>query len=231
MTSDNVWYSMNIREFFIVLAMLGVHKWYGFGAGSTDMPESCEDVNRLLADLYQNEVISFDEARLVLEGDYKDLFDALKSSEKCILSISSHNNARTVLSYCSGDSVVVCSDDPSDSDFIRLTILSKSDWPYFITNEMMSFDRISTGSVIVDESEVRTLVGREMTPADVADLPGVITVFDTVDMSTGHTDERLSVREKGLLQYMVYERTDREDISVMEGGLTETVRFLDGWME
>ena len=230
MAADNtVWYSMNINEFYVILAALGIRKWYGFGVSDEDMPGTCEDVNRLLADLYRNEVISFDDAKLVLEKGYSEVFDVLKEAGKCILSIGAEGSGKTVISYMSGDQVVMTERDHAGEATIRMSLTSKSRWPRAIMREVMDIDSISKGQVRISDEEVRTLNRKNMTAAETASSRDVLAVFDMIEIQTGSTEERLTIREKGLLQYMVYERSDSEDLSIMEGGLAETGRFLGKW--
>lgn len=230
MAADNtMWYSMNLNEFYVILSALGVRRWYGFGVTDEELPASCEDVNRLLAELYKNEVISFDDAKVVLEKGYAEIFDVFKEAKKSVLSIRTSGSGKTVLSYHAGDKVVMTERDSADSSTIRMSLTSKSRWPRTILREVMDFDSISKGQARVSDDEVRTLTGDGMTAADVASLKDVVAVFDRIEITTGRTEERLTIREKGLLQYMVFEKMGAEDLYIMEGGLAEVGRFLGKW--
>ncbi len=228
---SGIWYSMDQREFYVILAALGVRRWYGFGIEDAEMPETCEDVNRLIADLYQNEVISFDKAELTLSGGYSEAFDVLKSAEKCICAVSGREHGSTVLSYGKGDTVVVTERDRANRDLIRFSMIRSSAWPGMILRETVEVDRIASGKAMVSDDEVRTLADRKMTAGEAASFPDVLGVYDIMDIRNGRTDERLTIREKGILQYMVLERACSDDIMIMEGGLSEAVRFLGRWKE
>ena len=228
---SSIWYSMDKTEFYVILAALGVREWYGFGVSDAEMPGSCEDINRLLADLYQNEVISFDDEKLVLNKGYSEAFDVLKSAEKCVCAMGGRENGTTVLSYGSGGHMVMTEQDDTDSALMRFTVTSASAWPRMILRETMDLERITRGQVRVADEEVRTLTGRDMTAAEAALLPDVLAVYDMIDIHDGRTEERLTIREKGLLQYMVHDRAGSEEIAVMEGGLAEAGRFLNNWKE
>ncbi len=91
-------YYLKEAEWKLLLAGIGITAWYGLDSGGTETEKMKEDVHRILAGLYQKEVIDWENGSVVIRQPFAAMFDSLRKSRFCI----------TIRRWKSGDPVRCC---------------------------------------------------------------------------------------------------------------------------
>ena len=231
MESDSIkWYCMELKELYLILASMGVKKWYGFSCDENMMPVSLTDIVKTIAGLHQNEVITVHDDSIVICDKYKNMLEILKNSEFSIFSVNASKRNSSVITYFYGDHTVVIEPDIYEKGVIQIIDLDKDKWPRFILKECLSFDSVTCIDKPVSGDEETTLSGKARSTLEVASDNDVLSVFDKVDNISGETTERMTVRERDAKQFITYEHKGRSMVNVMRGGVSEVKHFLEKWI-
>ena len=217
------WYSVPVSGLFLVLASLGVKRWYGPDSQGCRAPGSAEQINRLITDLYQNGVIDLDGRKIIPGKDHAALFDVFSDAERCICEAG---QSGTAVSYFSKGRAAVMEPDGADSERVRMICMDADRWPGFILRECVGFDGIETCDPGAAVKAVKTLGEVSMSINEAADCEGVAAVFDDVDLTTGETRVRIMIRDVGIKRYITLEERGEEEVRVHGGGFSKAEELL-----
>lgn len=135
-------------EFCMLAASAGLRKWYGFSLDreKVDM-EREEDLNRILASLYQKEVLDWEDGKAKIRDEYAGWFSALSQCRLCIIYKKAASFYKTTSAYISGSNVVVVERSANDDDKIVLYMTGRDAWTEDLIQDGFCFESVSSESM------------------------------------------------------------------------------------
>lgn len=224
---SNTWYSFQKGELELLLAALGISSWYGIGDTYAAQEIKQADVNRLLADMFGRGIVSFDDGRLIISEEQKEIAGVIGNARTCIVSVSAVDGGMTCASYCCEDKAAVLRADVAGRVIVRL--LDIKDWPSFILCEGLKESGHTENTVSgngLEKSLPESTLGESLKSA--VNDTGASLGLDLVNSRTGEVRERMLVFEHGLKRHAVIEQKDT-GMSMLGGKLTELRRILRDW--
>lgn len=132
---DNIWYGFRIDELRLLLAAAGAGSWYGPADGSSGKAIRQEDVNRMLADLYRKNIVTFEDGRLVMADEQKMITETIRDASAVATSYCGVKSGVPYTAYFCGGKAVIMRTDIAGSGRIIVRMIDGKDWPEFLLSE------------------------------------------------------------------------------------------------
>ena len=132
---DNIWYSFRTEELELLLAAAGTKSWYGPENSLAGKTVSREEMNRLLAGMYRKGIVSFENGRLVMAEEQKEIAEVIRDATACASSVCGVKSGVPYIAYFCGGKVVILRADVAGSGRVVVKIMDEADWPGFMLEE------------------------------------------------------------------------------------------------
>lgn len=132
---DNIWYSFRTEELELLLSAAGAKNWYGPSGHSDRQEVSRADINRLLAGMYRKGMVSFDDGRLVMSEEQKEIAEVIRDAAACASSVCGVKSGVPYIAYFCGGKAVIIRTDIAGSGKVIVKLIDEADWPEFLLNE------------------------------------------------------------------------------------------------
>lgn len=200
-------YYINEEGLKLVLAGIGVESLYGFSKTEDQDEVTKEDVNKLLAYLYQEGYVTWEEGNIRLLEPLNSLAEILVKAVNCIM-IEREESSKVC--YCGGDKVLVTEWGNQDQDKLRFSI-----W------ESPEFMESLWDAEVFPEEEL------DDAPDLKEEVHNIQTVFTLADKKTGQTKCIMKVFEEGIFTYISITEDTEESISLYNREQMENI--LGNW--
>ena len=134
---DNIWYSFRMEELELLLAAAGTKSWYGPEKGLAGKAISREEMNRLLAGMYRKGIVAFDDGRLVMADEQKEIAEVIRDAAACASSVCGVKSGVPYIAYFCGGKVVILRADVAGSGRVVVKMMDEADWPGFLLEESL----------------------------------------------------------------------------------------------
>lgn len=159
-------YFIQADELKLLLAGAGVESWYGIpvSESSPDEPEDLheEDVNRILAGLYQKEYVQWESGRVSVLEPAASLVRIIKNGEECQELIFKKESLPTIMVYLHKDQAALLEKSPWDQLAYRFLFMDKKKLEEAIKTNHFQFEEIKksilfNGNILDTDSQGRQI--------------------------------------------------------------------------
>lgn len=122
-------YYITEKEFYLLLAGKGISRWYGLSMdprGEITQNAKMEDLHRILASLYQKNLVSWNEGRVKMEPFAAEMMKILMVST-CCMHLTVEGTGEQIAFYFQGNMAVMVEISQTDLGSLRVSILSQRD--------------------------------------------------------------------------------------------------------
>lgn len=210
--ADREFIYLKSREFLTLLNGAGVARWYGPQIPDDGAVENSRDMNRILAGLYQKNVLEWDGGDAVITGETDAVIKVIRAADVCILACRKDGGSDLSYFYPAGDEVACINVSERDADTLRIAAMSFAEWIRQLEEEGYFPEQICPAS------------GRPEPVSDEADA-----VMELHDMKTGEILKQIHILDNGGYGIMFLTEPDRRDLSVCSRA--EYERILKQWTE
>lgn len=126
-------YYLKEMELKLLLAGLGLKEWYGLfsdEAGTGEVPEGFR--NRILADLYQKELIDWKQGSVAVRQPCAGMLSAMLEKKRCVTIKMPDENLPVRCCYLSADSVVMIQKSQREEKTLGMAQLPVPDWLQYV---------------------------------------------------------------------------------------------------
>jgi hypothetical protein len=213
MLTDMKRHYLSELEFCVLMTAGGRKIWYGPNSGGEEMIASTEDLNRIMADLYQKGYLDWEGSRAVIADSVAPVFRGLQNAEHCILTGRAAPNEEITYYYLSPEEEVVqLTVSPRQKRTICLMKISRQDWVRWLE------DADFFPEMCVDNPEFLSL-----------DTEEVHSFMELHSASDGELLEQVLVVDEGPYGILVLRREGREQHCLCTP--EEYTAILNSWME
>ena len=215
------WLNIRKDEFAVLMALLGSRSLYGFEFTAGRII-SKNEINRVLADLYQDGVIDFSGSNVLINEAHKILFETVRDASKCVIATEIKNMNKKTVSYISRSNVVVMEGDRLDEQRIRLTLSDKESWPHYLVKACMGYvkcDNMMSSQMDLEESDLNSKT---------VESESVVS-FQYSDAAKGECIEECEVREKGTDSFVLYYPKGGSESRILTGKAESVESILKMW--
>ena len=182
-------YFFRISEWELLLAGLGVKKWYGLDGEESEEKMDKHAYHSVLAGLYQKNVIDWVENGVRIKVPFSKIFEELKNSRRCITIDRKNDEFPIQCCYIGTKGVVVTEKSQREINTLCVSYMVKETFTQFILEYLSEYSEgismISETGLYVDEQEKFTL--------------------KLQDCRSGERIAKLTLYENGLQTYLTVE--------------------------
>lgn len=203
-------YYLTDAELMVLLAGGGRTKWYGLAQAERSVQTgTIDDIHVILARLYQNEWITWEENKAVLLEPIRSIVKVLVQAQVCInvrkngsrLSLRSH--------YIHENQVVFVERSQREAGMLRLTKICWEEWLELLSQESFFPEQLWEPAGQMPFYDCSLESGKTL--LECCGEPGVYSGFERVDADSGKITERLMVKETDFV-YVLH--LQKEELSV-----------------
>lgn len=120
-------YYIKIREMYLLLAGLDIPCIYGIASDKEGIPER-KEINRVLVEMYQKQIIDWEEDCIVIKQPYTDMIDILSTCQRCIVIKGLSEKLPVYCCYLAQEAVVMTERSQREEGMLCISYMSYEEW-------------------------------------------------------------------------------------------------------
>lgn len=200
-------YYLKETEWKLLLAGIGITAWFGLDSGKTETEKKEEEIHRILAGLYQKEVIDWENEAAVIRKPFAAIFDTLQKSRFCITIQRRKAGEPVRCCYIGETDVIVTEKSQREEEAICVFLLAKDAFLLFALEN----PEVSEG-IFWESGEEEFAAGED------------VVSFQLRNCRSGEMKSEMILRESGLQTFLVVKKEDTARIPYRLDELEERLR-------
>lgn len=198
-------------EWKLLLASAGITRWYGLCSENPGYVPDEAECNRILANLYQKDIIDWEDGGIAINRPFSKFFSTLRGSRECI-TIKGKGEIPVRCCYIGETDVVVTEKSQRERDMLCAFCMAKDEFVCFV----LEYAEIYPEGICREEEGTDFLSGEpELT-------------LELRSSTDGKEKERLMLQEHGLQTYLIWEKGGEAGQLCFRRSLLE--QYIKGWL-